>query len=440
MARHSNDTSIRHLRGLRHVLLLCALTALAGPAAEALAAADAGAPGAFLRFGSSGRSLALGGAVAALGDDAATAYWNPAGLSQLRTMELTAMNANLFMDTRYSFVSFGLPSPGKGTFAFSGTFTTSGEYQRSTDFIDMDETFSEKEGVFSLSYARGGTRLGWGVTVKSVSQDIAGFSGSGFGADVGVYLRPDRRLSLGLSCQNALQPELTLDEQPEKLARTLRGGIGLHFFNNRLLVLADLVKTDLMDMDFQSGIEAWPLRQLCLRAGYDTVREQSSFGAGVRWQNWQLDYAHVTHDLGSTTVVGATMRFGISSGVEIQGDRMRFSPAGDDRNVSFGIATALHGEIAEWSLEIHDETGALVRRIYEEGPPPETVGWSGEDEHGRLVNDGHYTATVVVIDDLGQFWDHEVEVEILGFRNRTRTPIRIDISGSESRQTGEDNR
>ena len=440
MGRHSDDNTIRHLRGPRLVVLLCALTVLCGPAAEALASSDAGSPGAFLRFGSSARSLALGGAVAAIGDDAATAYWNPAGLSQLRTMELTAMNATLFMDTRYNFVSFGLPSEGKGVFAFSGTFTTSGEFQRATDMFDMDETFSEKEGIFSLSYARGGPRLGWGLSVKSVTQDIGGSSGSGFGADVGIYLRPDRRMSLGLSMQNLLQPELTLEETPEKLARTLRGGTCLHFFNNRFLVLADLVKTDYMDLDFQGGMEAWPMRQLCLRGGYDTVREQSSFGAGVCWQNWQLDYTHISHDLGSTTVVGATMRFGIASGVAIQGDRMRFSPSGNDRSVAFGIATALHGEIAEWSVEIRDQNDVLVRRIFEEGPPPAEVRWSGEDEQGRLVNDGHYTATVCVIDELGQFWDHEVEVEILGFRNRTRTPIRIDISGSESRKTGEDNR
>jgi hypothetical protein len=139
-------------------------------------------------------------------------------------------------------------------------------------------------------------------------------------------------------------------------------------------------------------------------------------------------------------VVGATMRFGISDGVEIHGDRVRFSPSGDDRNVSFDIATALRGEIAEWSVEIRDQRGELVRKLWEEGPPPDDVTWSGEDENGRLVNDGHYTATVIIVDDLGQFWDHEVEVEILGFRNRTKTPIRIDISGSDGRKTGEENR
>jgi hypothetical protein len=418
------------------LLLLAALLA-AGPV---LAGQDGGAPGAFLRFGSSARSLALGGAVGALGGDVATVYWNPAALSQLRTMEVTAMGATLFGDTRYSYVAFGLPSEGRGTFAFSGTFTNSGEFERASEWVDMDDTFQEKEGIFALTYARGNSRLGWGVTLKSISQDVGGFTGSGYGADVGLYLRPERRLSLGVSYQNALQPEITLLETPEKLARTLRAGAGLHFFNNRMLVLTDLVRTDLMDLDFQGGIEAWPLRQLVLRGGYDTVRDQTSFGAGVRWQNWQLDYAHVAHDLGSTTVVSATMRFGITDGVEIHSDRLRFSPSGNDRSVSFGINTALRGEVAEWRVEIRNGQGDLVRRIFEEGPPPEAVVWGGEDENGRLVGDGVYKATVVILDDLGQEWDHVVQVEIMGFRNRTRTPIRIDIDGSESLKSREDNR
>lgn len=416
-------------RQRRHATVLaCVLVALSATAVHA--ATDAGVPGAFLRFGSSARSLALGGAVSGVGGDAATAYWNPAGLSQMRTMELTAMSANLFLDTKYHFLAFGLPTEGKGVFAFHGSFVNSGEFQRADEFMDLDSMFSEQEGIFAVSYARGSSRMGWGMTFKSISQDIAGVSGTGIGGDVGLYLRPDRRLSLGIAWQNALQPEITLVEEPEKLARTLRGGAVIRFWNNRFQAMIDLVRTDYMDLDFQGGLEAWVHRNVVLRGGYDTVREQSSFGAGVRWENWQLDYANITHDLGNTTVVSATMRFGVTDGVRLGGDRARFSPTGNDRSVSFDIATALRGEVEQWILEVRDEGGQLVRRIDELGPPPETVTWSGEDANGRLVGDGRYAATVIVIDDLGQSWDHTAEVEILGFRNRTKTPIRIDISGS----------
>lgn len=426
----------RHIRKTRNpgrfTLLAALAAALVAAVAPALAASDAGVAGAYLRFGSSARSLALGGAVSGIGGDASTVYWNPAGLSQLRTMEATVMGATLFADTKYNFLAFGLPTSGKGVFAFSGTFVNSGEFQRATLFEDMDDVFSEKEGVFSLSYARGSSRIGWGVTLKSISQDIGGINGTGFGGDLGVYLRPDKRLSLGLSYQNALQPTIILEEEEEKLARSVRGGAAIRFWDNRFQVMADLVKTDFMDLDFQGGMELWPMQQLVLRGGYDTVREQSSFGAGVRYQNWQLDYAHVSHDLGSTTVVSATMRFGVSDGIRISSDRARFSPTGNDRSVSFDIETALRGDVEEWRLEVLDESGRLVRSIVELGPPPATVTWGGEDENGRLVGDGRYQARMTIVDDLGQPWTHEVEVEILGFRNRTKTPIRIDISGSQN--------
>lgn len=435
----TSTLSIHHHgnRMRQSLVILTALLILAGQATTACAANDAGIAGSFLRYGSSARSLGLGGAVSALSGDASTVYWNPAGLSQLRTMEITAMGATLFEDTKYSFVSFGLPNVGKGAIAFSGTFTGSDGFEWASDMDDLGTTFSESEGVFALSYASGNSRLGYGVTFKSVSQDIAGVSGTGIGADVGVYLRPDKRLALGLSLQNAVQPKILLEEIEEKLAKTIRGGLGIHLFDDRLLVLADLLKTDYMDVDFQGGLEMWLMDNLVLRGGYDTVREQMSYGGGIRYENWQVDFTRVEHDLGASAVLSATMRFGISRGVRISRDKAMFSPSGNNRSVSLDISTAVHGQIDSWYVEVLNNEGRLVRRMFGDGEPPAMLTWGGEDEDGRMVTDGVYIANVVITDDLGRPWSHEVEVEILGFRNRTRTPIRVDISGSRATESDE---
>ena len=77
----------------------------------------------------------------------------PAGLANLRTMEITGMGATMFEDTRYGFFSLGMPTESWGTFALSGIFTTSGEFERATWDEDLDETFSEKESVVSLGWA-----------------------------------------------------------------------------------------------------------------------------------------------------------------------------------------------------------------------------------------------------------------------------------------------
>ena len=409
-------------------VITCVL--LAGRAVHG--ADDAGVAGGYLRFGASARSLGLGNAVAGIADDVATSYWNPAGLAQLRTMELTGMGATLVEGTKYSFLALGMPTEKWGTFALGGTFTGSGDFERATLFEDLDETFSEKEGIVSLSYARGGGRFAYGLTLKSVSQNIGGAKGNSSGMDAGVYFRPHRNLSLGAALQNLVAPRLTLDQDEEKLAQSLRGGIALRFFNNRLLVVNDIVKTEHMDASFRSGIEVWPLGLLALRGGWDSEREHMSAGAGIRYQNWQLDYTYVSTDLGAQNVVSATMRFGVPFGVTMASDRQLFSPSGSDRDVTFDIATAVRGSIESWRVEIADEQGRVVRVLNGNGHPPEGVSWGGEDEDGRLVGDGRYDARVVILDDLGQQWQYATNVEVLGFQDRTRVPIKVEINGGTS--------
>ncbi|RKZ17063.1 hypothetical protein DRQ53_04615 [bacterium] len=411
-------------------ILLLALPAHAGE--------DGGAPGSFLRFGTSARSLALGNAMTGVADDASAAYWNPAGYARLRTVELTGMGATLFEDTQYSFFTLGLPTESWGSFALSGAYMSSGSFERATLFEDLDETFSESSGYFGLSYARAHGRWAWGATMKSVTQNVADASGGSFGADLGLYYRPHRTISVGLAMQNALAPEIKLNETPDTFARTMRVGTALHFFRNRFTITTDVVKTELMDVDLRSGAEFWVDRAFAVRLGFDTVREQLSTGAAFRWENWQVDYAYLMHELGSTNVLSATVRFGVPYGVKLNQDRELFSPSGSDRNVNFGINTAVQGRVEDWRLEIRDSEGKLVRVVEGNGSPPEEFSWAGEDDQGRLVPDGNYKVRVSILDDMGEIWDYDASVKVLGFKERTREPIRIELSGtSEEDQEGE---
>ena len=413
------------------VLAVAALAMLMATGA-AWAANDGGVPGGFLRYGSSARSLALGNAVSGLADDAAVSYWNPAGYASLRTMELSAMGATLGMDTHYGFITLGMPTATWGTFALSGTYTTSGEFQRTDLFTDFDESFKEDEGIFAVAWAKGIGRLSFGVNLKTVRQNIGGASGSGTGLDLGVHYRPHRALGLGLSLQNAIAPKIVLVEAEDQLPRSLRGGLALNFFQNRLQMSADVVQTEWMDTGIHTGLEAWPFRQIALRGGYDGGKEQWSAGAGVRLQNWQFDYAYVNTEIGSQSILSATLRFGVPYGVKVERDRALFSPSGEDRSVTFAIRTAVRGEVDRWQVAIVDANGQEVRRLEGAGNPPEAVTWNGEDTDGRLVGDGMYIASVVIVDELGQTWDYESEVEVLGFHDRTRTPIRLEIGGGAS--------
>ncbi len=133
-------------------------------------------------------------------------------------------------------------------------------------------------------------------------------------------------------------------------------------------------------------------------------------------------------------MLSATLRFGVPFGVKTSGNRALFSPSGEDRDVRFAIETAVRGQVESWRLEVRDEKGQRVRIMRGNGTPPDGISWGGENEEGRLVPDGHYSVRVSIIDHMGQEWDHDTSVEVMGFKDRTRAPIRVEISGNSSEE------
>ncbi len=195
-------------------LLVC------GTATYATAAAS-GAPGAYLKWGVDARASALGGAYTAVGEDAAVAYWNPAGLSHVRRLEFRGTYTAIPESGTYSQLAFAIPSgifefpedelsgtvgPNRwGTISFSLIRLAAGyEFEaREVDSLNPNYLFSDVEGCYSLAWGMPlSSEWSVGLGLKGLYHQLDQAQANGWGLDAGLLWQPSRwkevRIGLGV--------------------------------------------------------------------------------------------------------------------------------------------------------------------------------------------------------------------------------------------------
>jgi hypothetical protein len=146
--------------------------------------------GEFLLLGAGARGTALGGAYAALATDVTAAYYNPAGLAQIRRPEAMVSTYSYIADTRYSWAGVAYPMGGGarsiglqiGSFGFSDqpVYTDANPEGDGTKY-SVRETFA------GLSYAQNfSDRFAAGLTAKIVADNLGKTSATGFAVDFGT--------------------------------------------------------------------------------------------------------------------------------------------------------------------------------------------------------------------------------------------------------------
>jgi hypothetical protein len=226
-------------RGLAALILLAA-----GLAASPAVAVDKYA-GAFLHVGAGARAVGMGGAFAALADDASAAYWNPAGLCLLPLRQVLYQHAEQFgsavnydyaslawaladsTDTRRQAVALSLVRLGVSDIPVTpnpdalrpGIDFEDDDGDPSTNlptenngrwdpgerlFLDPGSfrMASANDWALFLSYARGlAGRLNAGASLKLVYRTLPGFDGDhsawGAGLDAGITYAMGSRFALG---------------------------------------------------------------------------------------------------------------------------------------------------------------------------------------------------------------------------------------------------
>jgi hypothetical protein len=197
---------------MRNLILTAALLVLAAPAfAVSRQAGTAGAQ--FLKLGAGARAGAMADSFAALADDANAAYYNPAGLTQLKGTQLAGAHSQLFQGVSYESVDFAVPfgreeEYSRNALAVGVYYLSVGDIERRTsDSTDPVGTFGASDAAYALSYARAfGRSLSLGLTGKYVAQSLDSYSARSFTGDAGIlyHLNPegDRPLSVAAVAKN----------------------------------------------------------------------------------------------------------------------------------------------------------------------------------------------------------------------------------------------
>lgn len=285
---------------MKHILpVLLGVICLLLP--SSVAAEDGSAGLAFLKLGVGARAIAIGDAYTAVGGDASSIYWNPAGLLGVENIDAVVMHSEWFLDIRYEYAggvrSFGDQAIGVGIV---------GLYM--DDLERREEATSEPIGHFGVfdfsvagSYARRLTEyLDVGATAKYLHEKIDDEVAKGMAVDLGaIYRLPGLKgLSAGLAVQN-LGPQMSFIEDKFNLPVMYRAGVALatpfDALNGDMLLVCDAVIPNDGDPKIHFGLEFEYAGTLALRfgyrAGYDN--QNISTGVGAKVGGLRVDYAYV---------------------------------------------------------------------------------------------------------------------------------------------------
>ncbi|MFH1416306.1 MAG: PorV/PorQ family protein [Elusimicrobiota bacterium] len=286
-----------------------------------------GMPGAFMSWGAGARSLGMGKAFVALADDSTATYWNPAGLANISRNEITALHAILWGGTVYDYVSYVHPTSSGGTFGFSGTRLFLGGFEGRDAKNRKTHTFEDIQSAYGISYGQKVMEyLSIGANLKKMSHTLDDHASGSYIIDASAMYSPIEYLNIGLNMQNLLA--LTFGTS-DKLPIVTRFGLNYKLLREKLSIGVDMTAKIgwVGGMPLNIGAEYWAMEYLALRMGMDP--QEFNMGFGLRYDDYGVDYAYASHELGGSHRISATISFGDSTKKLKQRTSREFEVEGD---------------------------------------------------------------------------------------------------------------
>ena len=321
---------VQHMFARKSVLsLMSAALIFLAPQLSLFAQPSGGVQGE-LQVGPGARALALGSAAfVALPGDASSIYWNPGGLDQLSRGSVTLFHTNLLGGATYNYLGIVQPTLTTGTFGI-------GIIRVGIDGVDARDESNNSQGTLDYSHLQLlfayskqlPFNLSLGFNFKISRQALGKQTASGIGADFGMLYAPDfdseflQNLKFGLTIQNILEPELRLGTTSDKLPYSIRFGAVKPFLiggdGDAVNLLFGVEQGDKSKLHLHSGAEYVYRGMAMLRTGIsrnDSSAAQLSFGAGLIYQRYHLDYSFgkfFPNELTSSHRLSLTVDFGHS--------------------------------------------------------------------------------------------------------------------------------
>ena len=275
-----------------------------------------GGSGTFLYPGAGARGLSMGSSFVAIADDAYAPLWNPAGLSQIEKPQVGSMYSDKFgLGIKNQFLS--LVYPGCAISIFNTSIDNIPRTEWNGDQPQQIGSFSDEENAVFLSLSfRISNSFSLGINGKYLYQKLYNKKASGASLDVAGFFQPTNWLSLGINVQNIGRTKFkwnTFSSYSDTILQNIKAGLCFHLWKDRLLLALDIDKTQDKKPLYHLGTETHLFKSFFLRAGFcqysdnDSLKDTWTAGMGVRINIIQLDYACVSHPLGTSHIFSLSL-------------------------------------------------------------------------------------------------------------------------------------
>jgi hypothetical protein len=286
-----------------------------------------------------GRQAGLANAFTAIADDVYAAYYNPAGLVQVKRSEFTAYYSRLYAgltdnsSISRSFVAYAHPLRKYGTVGFSFlNLDLSGLYSETTMALHYAQAVKEKwnlggsikflkKSFGSDPYTQNAIDSDTGVSLGAADPLFAqnGTSKTGASLDLGAQYRLSRIYALGFSIMNINSPNMALaSSDNDEVSSIYKLGIARRTKTSSIDVDVSRRKFTSDDYRLNMGAERWFKSGIGMRGGLgfgSRSYQITALGFSYRWENVEFDYGLIYPLTGiegtfGTHQMSVTFRFG----------------------------------------------------------------------------------------------------------------------------------